>query len=197
MNRTLAPLVFALGLCATLAAQPVTIRAGGVPRPAGVISPPLLGIPGSLTPPSPTTPPRPLPFAGRFRNNNQFVGGWGYSPYWPVWYDTDPAPQLTPEAPAPVYTPPPQTTTIVLPTPPAEIKARLSLTVPLRARVWMGDKEVDANAAPVILESPVLREDQSYTFHVKVTWPDGTKTEERTRSVTVGAGDEKSLTYQK
>jgi len=195
--RTLLALAVALAVCATAAAQPV-IRAGGrVMQPQGVITGPSLGFPGALVAPSPSGPVYPLPRPAR----SPYYGAYGYSPFYPVWYDTDvePVPVRTSliQTPAPVYAPPPQTTTIVLPTPPDELHARLSLTVPLRSRVWLAGKEVDANATPIVLQSPTLRDDQSYTFDVKVTWQDGSKTEERTRSVVVGAGDEKSLTYQK
>jgi uncharacterized protein (TIGR03000 family) len=196
MIRTLLALAVPLAVCATAAAQPV-IRHGNrmPPQPQGIITGPTLGFPGALTAPSPSGPVYPLPRPVR----SPYYGPWGYSPFYPVWYDTDPLPPLSSlvPAPAPVYTAPSQTTTIVLPTPPEELRARLSLSVPFRSRVWMGGKEIDANATPIVLESPTLRADQSYTFDLKVTWPDGSKTEERTRSVVVAAGDEKSLTYQK
>jgi len=196
MIRTLPVLAVALAVCATAAAQPVIRTGNRVMQPQGVITGPTLGFPGALTAPSPSGPVYPVPRAIR----SPYYGPWGYSPFYPVWYDTDPLPPLSSSlipAPVPVYTAPAQTTTIVLPTPPEELRARLSLSVPLRSRVWLGGKEVDANATPIVLESPPLRADQSYTFDVKVTFPDGSKTEERTRSVVVGAGDEKSLTYQK
>jgi uncharacterized protein (TIGR03000 family) len=195
MIRTLPALAVALAVGATAVAQPPVIRHGNhVMQPQGVITGPTLGFPGALTAPSPSGPVYPLPRPARF--GAPYYGPWGYSPFWPVWYDTDPLPVVNSVVPVPVYTAPSQTTTIVLPTPPVELRARLALTVPLRSRVWVGGKEVDANAAPLVLESPPLRADQSYTFDVKVTWPEGDKTEERTRSVIVGAGDEKSLTYQ-
>jgi hypothetical protein len=61
--------------------------------------------------------------------------------------------------------------------------------------VLLAGTEVDAAVRPLILESPVLREGQSYTFDVKVSWIEGSKTEERGRKVTVEAGENKSLTY--
>ena len=154
--------------------------------------------------PSPTTPARPLPrpFVTPFPYYGPvaapFYGAWGYTPYLPVWYDTDPLPYGNPavSVTVPVITPPSQTT-IVLPSQPEELRARLALTVPMRAKVWMGDKEVDPNATPLVLESPPLRDGQSYTFNVKVAWPVGERTEERTRQVTVAAGEQKSLTYQR
>lgn len=197
MSRTLT-LAVALALCATAFAQPPVIRTGRptVLQPQGVISAPTLPSPWNLTAPSPTTPPRPLPQP--FFGGIPYYGPWGYSPFWPVWYDTDPLPVFNNviPVPVPVYTAPSQTT-VVLPSQPEELRARLALTVPMRARVWMGDKEVDANSTPLVLESPTLRDGQSYTFDVKVTWPVGERTEERARRVTVGAGEQTSLTYLK
>ena len=198
MSRTLTPLAVALAFCATALAQPPVIRTGRptVLQPQGVISAPTIPSPWNLTAPSPTTPPRPLPqpFAGGI----PYYGPWGYSPFWPVWYDTDPLPYVNRAVPVPVpvHTAPSQTT-VVIPAqqPPEELRARLALKVPLRARVWLGGEEVDANTTPLVLESPPLQDGQSYTFDVKVAWPAGERTEERTRRVTVGAGDQTSLTY--
>jgi uncharacterized protein (TIGR03000 family) len=78
-----------------------------------------------------------------------------------------------------------------------ERRAQLRLSIPQGSKVWLSGREVDANVAPIVLESPPLQEGQMYIFDVKVTWPDGAKTEERTRSVTVGAGQQTSLTYCK
>lgn len=197
MIRTLAPLAVALALCAAAAAQYPVIRTGGVmPQPQGVIPTPSLPSVGALTAPSPVGPPRVLPRP--FAVAAPYYGPWGYSPYWPVWYDYDPVPVMSRVVPVPmpVYTPPIQTTVVVAEAP-KDVRARLALTIPLGSRVWLAGKEVDANAAPTVLESPVLQTGQSYTFDVKVAWADGGKTEERTRSVTVGAGDQTSLTYQK
>jgi uncharacterized protein (TIGR03000 family) len=159
--------------------------------PAGVIPTPSLPFPGAPGAPSPTPPPRVLP---RPYLANSFYSPWGYSPYWPVWYDTDPLPAATnPVVPTPVYVIVPQAPAV--PTPPVELRATLNLTVPMRSHVSVGDKEVDAKVSPLSLESPPLQPGQSYTFDVKVTWPNGDRTEERTRSVTVDAGDSKSLKY--
>ena len=198
MSRTLPPLAVALVLCAAADAQPPVIRTGRetVLQPQGVISAPSLPSPWNLSAPSPTTPPRPLPRP--YMLAAPYYGPYGYSPFWPVWYDTDPVPVVNSVVPVPVPVyPAPSQTTIVLPSQPEELRARLALTVPLRSRVWMGDKEVDANSTPLVLESPALRDGQSYTFDVKVTWPVGERTEERTRRVTVAAGEQKSLTYQR
>jgi uncharacterized protein (TIGR03000 family) len=195
MSRTLTPLAVALVLCAAADAQPPVIRTGRdtVIQPQGVITAPSLPSPWNL---NPTNGPRPLPRP--FMVAAPYYGPYGYSPFWPVWYDTDPVPTVNSvvPVPVPVYTAPSQTT-IVLPSQPEEIRARLALTVPMRSRVWMAGKEVDANSSPLVLESPALRDGQSYTFDVKVTWPVGERSEERTRRVTVAAGEQKSLTYQK
>jgi uncharacterized protein (TIGR03000 family) len=216
MIRTLAPLAVALALCAATAAQPV-IRAGRIgPQPAGVIPTPSLPSVGALSAPSPVLPARPLPLPYRY-TSPYYYGAYAYSPYYPVWYDTDPFAYMANPAvygaygaygmnsgyatmpvnyATPAYTAP-APTTVTIPAPPVDLKARLTLKIPSRAKVWLAGKEVDANISPLVLESPTLQDGQSYTFDIKVTWEDNGKTEERTRSVLVVAGDETSVTYQK
>jgi uncharacterized protein (TIGR03000 family) len=194
MIRTATPLAAVLAFCAAAAAQPVIHNSHGHSFPGGVIPTPSLPFPGAPGAPSPTTPmpPRPRPYFGAM----PYYGPWGYSPFWPVWYDTDLVPPVVNNTivPVPVYVPAPVTTT---PAPPPELRASLALTVPPRSHVWLGGKEVDANVSPLVLQSPVLQAGQSYTFDVKVTWPEGNKTEERTRTVSVEAGDQKSLAYMR
>jgi uncharacterized protein (TIGR03000 family) len=194
MIRTVTPLAAMLALCAAANAQFIRGHIGRpAAMPAGVIPTPSLPFPGAPGAPSPTPPPRylPRPYLG-----NAFNDRWGYSPYWPVWYDSDPMPEATytpAPASAPVYVIVPQAP--AAPPQPVELRATLNLTVPMRAHVTVGGKEVDAKVSPLILESPVLQAGQSYTFDVKVTWPSGDRTEERTRRVSVDAGDSKSLKY--
>jgi uncharacterized protein (TIGR03000 family) len=124
--------------------------------------------------------------------SSPFHNLWGYAPIWPVWYDNPPPPPTVVNNYIPVPTAPQPA---LPPAPPPELRARLTLNVPIGARVWLAGNEMDAAATPVILESPVLSEEQSYTFDIKVTWIEGRTTEERTRQVTVPAGESKSLTY--
>ena len=202
MIRTLTPLLVAGVICATAAAQPTIVHRGSPPQPAGVISAPSMPLPGAMVGPvpSPTTPARPLPrpFRPFLGGGLPYYGPWGYSPFWPVWYDTDPVPYVNSvePVPVPVYSVPSQTT-IVLPSPPQELRASLAMNVPLGAKVWLDGKQVDANVVPLVLHSPPLQDGQHYTFDVKVTWPEGGKTEERSRSVTVPVGEQTSLTYRK
>ena len=91
--------------------------------------------------------------------------------------------------PTPVFQPP------APPPAPPEPRARLTLSVPPGARVWLAGKEIDAAASPVVLDSPALQEGQSYAFDVRVSWVEGRLTEERARVVSVEAGQSKSLTY--
>ena len=206
MIRTLIPLVAVGALCAAAAAQPTIIRAGSRPQPGGVISPPSMPLPGAMVGPvpSPSSPMRPLPRP--YLAANPYFGAWGggyyYPDYywpWPDIYDVEPTLPYTYRAAqfsAPITYVAPTYTTVVAPAQPTELRARLALNVPMRARIWVGGKEIDANTKPLVLESPPLQAGQAYTFDVKVTWPENGKTEERTRSVTVEAGDQTSLTYQ-
>jgi uncharacterized protein (TIGR03000 family) len=203
MIRTLAPLVVVVAMCAAAAAQSPVIRHGGPLRPAGVIQSPSLPIAGSVVggvPGAPVARPYPRPYL----TGNALYGSYGYDPAynywgWPDIYDVDtmfPAMgrpvQLTPP---PVYAP--TYVTVTAPSPPPDLRASVAMKIPMRSRVWLNGKEVDANVAPLVLQSPPLQEGQTYTFDIKVTWPEGNKTEERTRSMIVGAGEQTSLTYQR
>jgi uncharacterized protein (TIGR03000 family) len=186
MFRTLAPLggLLLLGL----PAQAQVIRAyRPPPQPAGVIPPVQLPVanPASARPSPPMRPFRPA----LYPNYGPFGFG-GYFPYydWPTDYDRPPT-VVNNYIPVPAVTPAPT------PAPPPELRARLTLDVPANAQVWLAGQGVDAAALPVILESPVLRAGQTYTFDVKVAWREGDKLEERTRSVTVEAGRGATVTY--
>ena len=192
MIRTTAALALALAICASVRAQ-VIIRTGRPaprPQPAGVIATPALPILGSPLQHATTAPPivMPRPY---FQSSPYYLLGGGYVPYWPGWYETSPT-IVNNYIPVPIAaTPAPATT----PQPRAELKARLTLHVPTGAKVFLAGKEVDSAVQPLILESPVLKEGQSYSFDVKVSWIEGRQTEERARKVTVDAGENKSLTY--
>jgi uncharacterized protein (TIGR03000 family) len=179
MIRILATAALALAIAADARAQ-VMIHSHSIahpPRPAGVIPPVRL----------PATVPQRVP--GHRFFVNPYYGLWGYAPIWPDGYETTPT-IVNNFIPVPVPIIP-----IAPPAPPPELRARLTLNVPSGAHVWLGDKEVDAAISPLVLESPALEEGQSYTFDVKVKWQEGRNAEERTRKVTVEAGEGKSLTY--
>ncbi len=191
MMRIAAALVL-LPLLAVHAKAQIIIRTNPVhsrPQPIGVIPPPTLPVTRTvaLGPPAPGI--RHHRFGSRFYVN-PYYSLWGYPPVWPDWdgYQTTPT-IVNNYIPIPVPTPPEQ------PVPPPELRAQLTLHVPPGSSVWLAGKEVDAAVSPLVLQSPVLNEGQSYTFDVKVKWREGRKTEERSRVVTVEAGDTKSLTY--
>lgn len=149
-------------------------------QPLGVIPAPVLPLPGS--------PLRQITFRQPVRMPalaNPLSNYWWYAA-WPVWYDEPPV-AFNNAIPLPAAAP--------LLAAPIELRARLTLNLPLGARVWLAGKEVDAAATPVMLESPVLRDGQAYSFDVKVTWRELGRTEERERTVRVDAGERKSLTY--
>ena len=178
MIRILAILALLIPWNSATNAQTI-VRTG---RPQGVVPPPQLPLPGSpLQHLTFRTPPR-VPMAP-----SPLSSYWWYATAWPVWYDEPPI-AFNNAIQVPAAAPP-------LPAAPVELRARLTLNLPPRARVWLGGTEVDANASPVILDSPVLRDGQSYSFDIKVTWPEPGRTEERSRIVRVEAGEGKSLTY--
>jgi uncharacterized protein (TIGR03000 family) len=184
-------LVASTGAWAQLIVRPPAAR----PQPAGVIRGPMLPFAGAPGAPSPfgRVVPRPQPFLVP----NPFFNQWGFAPYWPMYYDVPPAigaPLTRSEVnvvPAPATTTPPPAVTEV----PVELRARLTLNIPATSQVWVAGQPVDAATIPLILESPVLEAGQRYVFDVKVVWKEGRKDQERQRTVTVDAGDSKSLTY--
>lgn len=192
MIRITATLALALAITASVRAQ-VIIRTGRVhtapPQPAGVIRPPMLPLLGSPLQHSTTVSPAGIPRTIGYSNPYYLLGG--YVPYWPGWYETAPT-VVNNYIPVPTYTTP---ATVPTPQPVEELRARLTLNVPAGAKVLLAGKEVDAAVRPLILESPILRDGQTYTFDVKVSWLEGRTKEERDRKVVVDAGENKSLTY--
>jgi uncharacterized protein (TIGR03000 family) len=187
MIRILAPL--GAVLVTALPADAQLIRPGRPqPQPAGVILPPQLPV-GSAGTPRPNTPPLRGP--GTFPTHG-LLGLGGYYPYYP-YYPWD-VPGSAPAAPTVINNYIPVPTAVPASTPP-ELRARLTLDIPFNSKVWLGGKVVDAGARPLIVESPVLKSGQTYTFDVKVTWREGDKTEERTKTVTVDAGRGATVTY--
>jgi hypothetical protein len=119
-----------------------------------------------------------------------------YPSYFPDWNDPGQQQpiinniiQVPTPAPARVSAPEPVAVT------PPETKAYLTLNIPPGSKVWSHGQEVDTKAVPIILESPDLKPNQSYTFDVKISWMEGDRKEERTRSLAVPVGENRSLTY--
>ena len=81
------------------------------------------------------------------------------------------------------------------PSRPPDLRARLALDVPKNAKVWLAGNPVDTTVRPVVLQSRVLGPGQTFTFDVRVTWPEGDKMEERTKAIRVDAGNRASITY--
>lgn len=187
MIRILAVSALLFAACSQADAQ-IIIRTS--PRPAGVIQPPSLPLPGSPLQHMTVAPPRNT-LRPAFVANPYYNWG-GFAPYYPYypWYEDRPQTTIvnnvTLPAPQPVQ---------VAPSPPPELRARLTLNIPAGSKVWLAGNEMDAAIAPLILESPVLKDGQTYSFDVKVTWLEGRTTEERKRVVVVDAGEMKSLTY--
>ena len=190
MIRATAALALVLTTTAGAWAQLIIRPPAERPQPAGVVlqpSLPFVGAPGAPGVQVVRPALQPIPFLAA----NPFYYQWGFSPYWPMYYDVPP-----PLAPPVVRT---EVNVVAVPAtppvPPQELKARLTLNVPASAQVWLGGQPVDAAAIPIILESPALESGQRYSFDVRVVWNEGRKEQERKRTVLVEAGDSKSLTY--
>lgn len=74
-------------------------------------------------------------------------------------------------------------------------KAKLRLSIPSGAEVYVSGKKLSSVSGNLILESPELATGEKHLFDLRVTWKEGGRTEERIRQIRVEAGDEKSLTY--
>lgn len=155
-------------------------------RPGGVINPPVLPSVSGVT-------PRTVQPSKTYWVPGGLGWGGGYFPFWPMWYDLPPRDDRPFVVPMPAPTP--VTTTPLTPKSAPDTRARLKLDVPAGSRVWLDGRPVDANALPVVLESPSLREGQNYSFVVRVEWKEDGKTEERSRVVVVPVGEQKSLSY--
>ena len=152
-------------------------------QPAGVFIPPALPVTvgGSMRTNSPLLVPQ-MPFA--------------YWAWYPVYYPpTTSSVVINNYVPSPPSFPAQVSKPLELPEKPAEMRAKLTLNLPVGAEVWSQGMKVDASTRPLILESPLLQPNQSYTFLLKVSWREGDLLEERVRAVKVEAGDSKSLSY--
>lgn len=132
-----------------------------------------------------TMTPRISPFGFGF-------GGYpGYGYYGYYGYDTviDPTITIYPGPAAPL--PAPAEPNVVLVN---EFPATLTVRFPAAAEVWLDGKKVKGDAAEeVVLTSPVLKENQEYTFLVKARWESKGKTYEAKRAVTLRSGDRSRL----
>jgi hypothetical protein len=165
-------------------------------RPAGVVTPiprPATGV--GVTLPHTNVIPHRMAY-----NLNPFGFYGGGLPFYPSFYPdwNDPGQQqpiinniIQVPAPAPALVSAPEPVAVT----PPETKAYLTLHIPQGGKVWSHGQEVDTKAVPIILESPDLKPNQSYTFDVKVSWKEGDRKEERARTLAVPVGENKSLTY--
>src|SRR5262245_11607685 len=78
---------------------------------------------------------------------------------------------------------------------PSPTRARLTLTVPADAEVWLAGKKLEGAGTTRTLESPDLKNGESYTFELRIRWMEGSEPVEETRKTTVGIGQSKSLTF--
>jgi uncharacterized protein (TIGR03000 family) len=73
----------------------------------------------------------------------------------------------------------------------------MRLSVPAGAKVWFDGAATAQTGADREFESPPLTPGREYTYHVRVQWHHNGKAVERTRAVTVHAGDRINLTIDK
>jgi uncharacterized protein (TIGR03000 family) len=80
-------------------------------------------------------------------------------------------------------------------TPENPTRAKLTLNVPESAEVWINGEKTKLTGAQRIFESPELTPGKNHTFDTRVVWSEGDKRVEEQRSLTLQAGESKSLTY--
>jgi uncharacterized protein (TIGR03000 family) len=74
-------------------------------------------------------------------------------------------------------------------------RAKLTLNVPESAEVWINGTKTDLTGAQRVFESPDLGSGKNHTFDTRVVWSEDGKKVEEQRSLTLQAGESKSLTY--
>jgi uncharacterized protein (TIGR03000 family) len=73
----------------------------------------------------------------------------------------------------------------------------IRMRVPGDALVWIEDQATSQRGADRDFLSPSLVPGREYVYHIRVQWDDNGKVVERTRAVTVHAGDRVNLTIDK
>jgi len=71
--------------------------------------------------------------------------------------------------------------------------ATIRMSVPSEAKVWFDGAATSQTGADRTFVSPSLARGHEYVYHLRVQWNDNGKTVERTRDVTVHAGDRINL----
>ncbi|MBY0513903.1 MAG: hypothetical protein K2P78_08330 [Gemmataceae bacterium] len=133
---------------------------------------------------------RPRVFGGGYYAAPYY--GYGYAPYYgyglgyPSPYDPVPYAPYPEPAVVPVYVPPPD--------PPIRLSgegpARLTLTFPAPAEVWLNGEKVEGEAAAErVLTSPQLRPAERFTFRVRARWRADGQTYEFTRELALGPNE--------
>lgn len=73
--------------------------------------------------------------------------------------------------------------------------ARLTLTVPTGAEVYLQDKKIEMPVTTRTFESPELKSGEDYQFNLRVIWHEGTKLVEEKKLLAMHAGEHQSLQY--
>lgn len=204
--------------CAILLALVLAPAAHGQFQPGGRFGGPGIGItatsaphsaPGSIFPGAgPTMRPQAVLFPGfrsafpRFPAYGFYGGFYPYS-YWDFGYNgyygnrgnvitiappEEPIFRVTRSPANPIGGLPPADS-------PSPTRARLTLSVPAAAEVWLNEEKLDGMGTERALESPELRAGASHTFRIRVRWLEGGEPVEEKRTLSVRVGESQSLTF--
>jgi uncharacterized protein (TIGR03000 family) len=149
----------------------------------------------------PLVRPPVSPILGRYRTFGGFGGGYGWGGYGGYGYGgyggspiqiNNTSYYLDPIEPAL-----PSRSLVEVPPAPNDhpTTARLTLTVPQGAEVFLQGKKAALGGTSHTFESPELKPGETYTFDVRVTWTENGKPVEEKRTLTMHAGDLQSLQY--
>jgi uncharacterized protein (TIGR03000 family) len=176
------------------AGPPSPPHIGGQAPPPVIMSAPVArqsALPLTMPPISPILNRR-LPFASTF-------GGFGYYPYYD-YYSEYPQSNVSVNHNYNYFYPeryfPPRTLGSLPNLPNSHPNtARLTLTVPTGAEIFIDGKTVEMSETQRTFESSELKAGESHTFDVRVAWTEKGKQVEEKRTLAVKAGEHQSLHY--
>jgi uncharacterized protein (TIGR03000 family) len=79
--------------------------------------------------------------------------------------------------------------------PESTTKARLILNVPENAEVSINGEKANLTGTRRVFESPDLTPGQQQNYDIRVVWKENGKTVDESRTLSLSAGESKSLTY--
>jgi uncharacterized protein (TIGR03000 family) len=69
------------------------------------------------------------------------------------------------------------------------------MQVPSEARIWFSGEETSQTGTERVFQSPLLESGRDFVYKLRIQWREGQKLIERTRDLTIRAGDHLTLSY--